>query len=392
MITQFHLSTKLIFGPDSIKCLGTESRRLGRKAMIVTGRKSSRRTGLLDRVTHDLQANGVAALVYDKVEPNPRVSTVDEGAMLARKERVDMIIGLGGGSAMDAAKGIAVASSNSRSIWDYIIGEAEVKGDVPPIIQVPTVAASGSEANQWAVITNWDIHEKRTLLGQQNYAAVSIIDPKLTLTLPEKATAQGGVDLFAHLVEPYLTATEPTPVTDAFLEAEMRLVVKYLPRVLDNLQDLEGRTVLSWVSPLCCSQFLDIGGGLGVTPAHSLEHAVSAFYDIAHGDGLAAILIGWMKYIQPKKEQRFVSLGLNVFGETDAVKALEKWLEKINMRLRLRDFGFNLEQAVKMGENSRRTSLAFSPQKGVSSDYEWYVNHPDYLRPDEAVKVYKLSY
>lgn len=392
MIIKFHLPTKLIFGSGSLERLGVEARELGQKAILVTGRSSMRRTGVIDKVVHNLRANGVSALVYDRVESNPRVSTVDEGAKLAREEEVELVIGMGGGSTMDAAKGIAVASSGSKSIWDYIVDKTQVEGPVPPIIQVPTVAASGSEANQWAVVTNWEIHEKRTLVSPFAFARVSIIDPTLTITLPKKPTSQAGIDIFAHIVEPYLTATTPTALTDSLLEAQMRLVVEYLPKVLNKLDDIEARSTLSWIAFLTCSQFLDLGGGVGVTPAHTLEHGLSAYFDIAHGDGLAAVLPSWMRYILPTKQERLQSLGRNVFGQTDGIEATEQWLEKMDMKLRLRELGIDPKYFEEMATNAVSTSLAASPQSSVTVDYTWYRNHPDYLDAAAAVQIYKESY
>ena len=195
-ITKFYLPIKIIFGSGALAQLGSEAGKIGQRAILVTGSTSMRKAGALDRVTQDLKANGVNVSVFDKVEPNPRVSTVDEGSKIARREKADLIIGFGGGSAMDAAKAIALASSGTESIWRYVEAQAEVKGPVPSLILVPTVAASGSEANNGAVITNWDTHEKMVLTSPHFFAKVSIVDPDLTLTLPEKPTAQGGVDIF----------------------------------------------------------------------------------------------------------------------------------------------------------------------------------------------------
>ena len=164
MISTFLLPTKLIFGPGSLARLGSEAKKKGRKALVVTGTTNMRKTGLLDRVIQDLKDNDLEAFVFDKVEPNPRASTVDEGAKMAREKGVDLIIGLGGGSAMDAAKAIKTASSGTEPIWSYITGETAVKKPpMPSLILVPTIAASGSEASIVAVILNWESHEKRAL-------------------------------------------------------------------------------------------------------------------------------------------------------------------------------------------------------------------------------------
>ena len=343
MITTFHLPTRIIFGSGSIKQLGVEAGKLGRKAMLVTGRSSVRQAGLLDRVVKDLKDNGVAALVFDKVVPNPRTTTIDEGAGMVRQEGIDLVIGLGGGSAMDTAKGIVLASSGTKPFWDYIVTDIKVSGAVLPLILVPTIAASGSEANFFASITNWQTQEKRALLSPYVFPKVSIVDPELTLTLPQKQTATGGVDIFCHVVENYITAGEPSPVTDGIMETVMRTVVVFLPEVLQRLDDIEARTQLSWASTIACSQFLSLGGGYGQRTCHSISNPLSGYCDIAHGDCLAALLPAWMRFTLPVKPERFHSLGKNVFGEADGIAATEKWLERVGMKLRLSDLGVEPE-------------------------------------------------
>ena len=379
MITTFHLPTKIIFGTGSIAQLGVEARRIGQKAILVTGSSSMRQTGVLDRVIHDLKANGVDTVTFDKVEPNPRASTVDEGARMARDSGIDLVIGLGGGSAMDAAKGIVLASTGTEPIWHYIEAEVEIMGRVPSLILVPTVAASGSESNSGAVITNWETHEKSVLVSPHLFAKVSIVDPELTLTLPEKPTAQGGVDIFCHLVECYLTTMRPSPLTDGIMETAMRLVVASLPQVLTRLDDIEARTQLSWTSTIACSQFATLGGGNGSMTLHGIEHPLSGYYDIAHGDGLAALLPAWMRYTLPVKQERFYSLGRNVFGETDGLLATEKWLEKVGMKLRLRNLGIEPGRIEEMANCAVRTA-------------PWLKEHPRLLDAAPTARIYQDSY
>jgi alcohol dehydrogenase class IV len=378
-ITRFHLPTKIIFGSGSLAEIGSEARKMGQRAILVTGSASMRKTGVLDRVTKDLKAKGVNVSVFDRVEPNPRTSTVDEGSRIARQEKADLIIGLGGGSAMDAAKGITLASSATQPIWYYVEAKAAVTEPAPSLILVPTVAGSGSEANNGAVITDWDTHEKRVLESPYFFARVSIVDPELTLTLPEKPTAQGGVDIFCHLAECYLTAAEPSPLTDGILETAMRLVVESLPHVLASPSDIEARTRLSWASTIACSQFVELGGGDGSMTLHGIEHPLSGYYDIAHGDGLAALLPAWMRYTFPVKSERFYSLGKRVFGETDGILATERWLEGIRMKLRLRSLAVELERLEELAACAVRTA-------------SWLKYHPGLLDTATIKQLYENSF
>jgi len=378
MITTFYLPTKIVFGSGSIEQLGQEAKEIGRKAMIVTY-PDIRRIGLLDRVLEDLKANGVDTLAFEEVEPNPHSSTVDKGAGIARSENIDLIIGLGGGSAMDAAKGIALASSGTESIWNYVGARVEVKGPVRPLIQVPTMAGTGSEANAGAVITNWETHEKVGIGNPSLFAKVAIVDPEVTLTVPKKQTAAGGADIFSHLVEYYLMPEAPLPLNDNIREAIIRVVVKYLPQVLARLDDIEARTQLSWASTIAMSQLARLGGSTGAMTCHSIEHAVSGLYDITHGDGLAALLPTWMRHILPARKDRLDSLGKNVFGKTDGILATEEWLEKVGMKLRLRELGCKLEQAEEIADITVRTAGRLHM-------------HPRTLDAEAIAQIYRDSY
>ena len=362
-----HVPTKLVFGTGSINELGKEARQLGKKVMVVTY-PDIRRVGLLDKIMADLKANKLKVLVFEKVQPNPRSSTVDEGASLVRKEKVDLLIGLGGGSAMDSAKAIAVASTKDEPFWPRAlsgISESEVMDTIPSIIQVPTLAGTGSEMNNAVVITNWEAREKRPITSSLMAAKVAIVDPELTLTVPKKQTAQGGVDIFTHLAEPYVLLEKSAPVNDGIREHLMRTVVKYLPQVLVKPDNIEARTQLSWVSTIAMCPLSALGGGrYRGYHCHNIEHGVSALYDVAHADGLAALMPTFMRHISPVRKERIETLGKNVFGTADGIRATEGWLESVGMKLRLRDLGCKLEDAEEVANIVLRTcpfSLEVSP-------------------------------
>jgi len=379
MITAFHLPTRIIFGVGSLSQLGAEARELGQKAMLVTGLGSMRRTGVLDRVVGGLRSNGVDTLVFDKVVPNPHTSTIDEGAKMARQEGVELIIGLGGGSAMDTAKGIVLASTGTKPIWDYIGTDIKVSGPLLPLILVPTMAATGSEANGGASITKRETREKAYIFTPYMFPKVSIIDPELTLTVPKKQTATGGVDIFCHAVEGYITTQEPSMVNDGIIEAVLRTVVELLPKVLDKLDDIGMRTELSWASTIACSQLIALGSGYGPRTCHSISNFLGGYYDVAHGDCLAAILPVWMRYTLPVRAERFHALGKNVFGEEDGIAATEKWLEKVGRRLRLRDLGVEPERFEEIAASCIRTD----PRTKA---------HPIVLDVDAIKRIYQDSY
>jgi len=378
-ISRFYLPTRFIIGQGSFAQAGKESSRLGKTALLVTGSKSMRKTGVLDKIIALLNAEGVKAIIFDKAEPNPRASTIDAGAKIARENGVDHVIGLGGGSAMDTAKCIALASCGSDSIFNYFKGTATNRSKALPIMLIPTVAASGSEANNGAVFTNWETHEKVPLMHPLLYPACSIVDPALTLTLPIKPTAQGGVDIFCHIVENYVTAANSTLINDAIRESSMKTVVLALPAVLNKLDDINEREKLTWASTIACSQFAGLGGGTGVMTLHGIEHPLSGEYDVAHGDGLATLLIEWMKNVYPDRKKRFELLGKNVFGEPDGISATEKWLKLVGMDHRLSHLGAKEADFDKLADNAIRSA-------------SWIKHHPSPLDIAAIVSIYKKSY
>ena len=343
MTTNFQLTTALIFGNGSINNLAQEAAKLGHKALIVTY-PDIERIGLLDKVVKDLKEKNIEVVIFDKVQCNPRTTTVDEGAEFARKVKPDLFIGLGGGSVMDTTKGIAITSTGTAPVWDYALHRASPQGPIHPIIQVPTIAGTGSEMNPSAVLTNWESHVKMSLGGfPALQAKVAIVDPALTLTVPMKQIKAGGVDILSHLIEYYLTDTTPSPLTDGISETGMRMVVEYLPKAIAHPEDLKARTELSWASTVAMSKIARLGGGGGVMTCHSIEHALSGYYDITHGEGLVALLPVWMRHFYKINNSRFSSLGKNVFGKKDGLKETELFLDNIGMRLKLGDLGCRLE-------------------------------------------------
>ena len=380
MTMTFHLPTKIIFGVGCIKQLGMEAGNLGKKAIMVTGQTSLRRSGLLDKVVQDLNSNRVEVIVFDRVVPNPRSSTIDEGAKLVREQGIDLLIGMGGGSAIDSAKGIRLASTGTRPIWGYIsASEIQLSQPLPPLILVPTMAATGSEANHFASITNWEKREKRGLASPHLFPTLSIVDPELTLSVPPQQTAQGGVDIFCHAVESYITASESSLITDGITETVMRVVVMNLPKVLKRPDDIIARAELSWASTIACSQLLYLGGGYGQRTCHSISNYFSGYYDIAHGDSLAAVLPAWMRYTLPVRQEKLRSLGRNVFGGEDGIAATEKWLKQVGMRKRLRDFGVEPEHFEEFAASCMRTDARTKA-------------HPRPLDVYAIKKIYEESY
>ena len=377
MIITIGIPEKVVFGPGSLNQLGDEAKALGKKRAMIVTYPDIRKVGLLDRVTKQLEKADIKnPIVFEKVMPNPRVTMVDEGAAIARNAKVDLIIGLGGGSAMDSAKVIALASTGTKSIWEYR-GDRSPVNNAPLMMQIPTMAGTGSEMNSAGVITDWENTHEKTSVGNPAFLAkVVIVDPELTLTLPKRQTAAGGLDILTHLAEFYLTEPESLPINDGFKETLMKVVVKYLPIVLKKPDDIDARTQLSWASTCAMSGLARIGGTQGTMSCHGMEEAMSGRFDIVHGEGLAAIFPSWIRNIEPARKERNRMFARNVFGRTDVdgATACEDWLASIGMKLRLRDLGFDLAYADEVGAialNQPRTRNNPVPlnAKGVGDIY-----------------------
>ena len=351
----FQLPTKIYFGPGKINNIGKYLKPVGKKALIVTGKSSMRKLGVLDKVANLLKKARIESVVFEGIEPNPRHTTCDKAAALARDEGCDFVIGLGGGSAMDAAKGIAITAKTGHSVWDYVYSgpdKPQRRIDIAlPIVCIPTVAATGSEADSGGIISNWETHEKTGIWGPVLFPTLSIVDPELTTTCPPDYTADGGVDIITHVMESYFTSTAKAYLQDRLTEAVIKTVMKYLPRAMKNGSDIEARTHLSWSSTVALSGLVNSGRG-GYYPLHALEHVVSAHYDISHGLGLALLLPALMDYTVSARPEKFIEMGENIFGlrlDTEdpdhaariSIDAMKGWLASIGRLLTFTDLGID---------------------------------------------------
>lgn len=371
--TVFQTPIKLVFGEGTVEKAGEEAALLGTRAMVVIGGSSAKKTGLLDKVLADLKGHGVDAMVFEGVTPNPRSSTVDEAAAVAAKNNIDLIIGLGGGSVMDASKAITLAYSGGRPVFEYYTGAADPRTVKPKaaLMLICTMAATGSEFNNWAVVTDWETHEKRAIGTPIYYPSTSIVDPALTLSMPVNQVAKGGVDIFLHVMENYITHQGGAPMADALREAIMKTAVDWLPPSVKDPSNLEARSNLSWASTLACSQIITLGGGLGYRPIHLIEHPVSGYFDVSHGDGLSALLPAWLRQSMDARGDRIAKIGKNVFGvEKNVVDAVEKWLDSVGMKMTLRQLGVTEDKFEAMAKTAIETSRGFLAKDAVHNSVE----------------------
>lgn len=351
----FQLPTKIIFGKGEFSKLGEEAKGLGRKALIVTGKRFAKESGLLENTQEMLKKSSIDYVVFSEVEPNPESETIDRGGRIARENGVDFIIGLGGGSVIDASKGIATVAVSSKHIWDYC--ERPPKEKVPvhtlPIIAVVTVAATGSEADSGSVITNSETREKRGFFGFSNFPRVSIVDPMLTISIPQKQTMDGVLDMFIHIFESYLSSKANAPVSDRIAEGLMGEAMKQGKIVFSDLKNIEAREALSWISTLALSGFPNAGRS-GPFPVHKLEHPISGIYpQISHGRGLAILLPSFLYHTREIHAGRLKLFGKEIFSTDSPSKVIERivhWMKNLNTFESLKDYNVSKENLKRFAE------------------------------------------
>lgn len=285
----YHSPTKLHFGvgvgavadhmADELTSSGCKT------ALVVTGGGSVRRNGALDAVLKALEAAGVRAVEISGIEPNPRVTSVDRATALCRAEGVDLVVAVGGGSTMDASKAICAAAGHDGPAWDLVLDNSLVT-DALPLMTVNTIAATGSEYDNSAVISNIETNEKLPLASDLLWPVVSFIDPAYTITVLARQTVAGSCDTMSHFMEQYFVK-DISPVAEGLIEGILRTVIRNTPVVLENPGDLDARSELLWASTLGCNGIAALGSQASGWPCHAIEHEVSARYDITHGLGLA---------------------------------------------------------------------------------------------------------
>lgn len=313
---EYNNPTRLIFAAGALARLGEVTGLHGKRALLVTGGGSIKRSGVFDRAVASLKLAGVTMAECSGVEPNPRITTVRRGAKIARDEGCDVIIALGGGSTMDAAKVMAAAFYYDGDPWDMIYhGQAEphVPTRALPVITVPTLAATGSEMNMGAVISNEETTEKSFVQAECLYPVVALVDPELTVSVPRDQTAYGICDIITHVTEGYFNGVDGTPIQDRFAEGVILTAMEYGLKTLEDGEDLEARAQVQWASIVALNGWVNAGTNGGF-PVHMIEHTLSAYHDITHGAGLAVVNPSWMRFAARHRPEKFVQFAERIFG------------------------------------------------------------------------------
>ncbi|RHW36839.1 iron-containing alcohol dehydrogenase [Lysinibacillus yapensis] len=330
----FYNPVRLHFGKGQIEQLKQELPKFGRNILVVYGGGSIKKSGLYDEVMAILEELKMNVFEIGGVEPNPRVETARKGIEICKKESIDLILAVGGGSVIDCTKLIAAGAKIDEDAWNIVIKKVQVT-DALPFGTILTLAATGSEMNSASVISNEQTKEKYGWGSPYVFPTFSILDPTYTFTVPKNHTVYGMVDIMSHVFEQYFHDATNTPVTDEMCEGVLRTVINTAPKLLEDLENYELRETILLAGTVGLNGFLSIGSR-GDWATHNIEHSVSAVYDIPHGGGLAIIFPNWMKHNVSVNPERFAQLAVRVFHvNPDGKSAEQVALEGID---RLREF------------------------------------------------------
>ena len=344
----FYSPTYFVFGKDQENNTGKYVRRFGgTKVLIHYGGGSVIRSGLLDRVKASLAAEGIGFVELGGVKPNPRSGLVYEGIELCKREKVDFVLAVGGGSTIDSAKAIAFGALYDGDFWDFYSGKRVEQA--LPVGTVLTIAAAGSEGSNGSVITKEEGMLKRSAGGDALRPVFSILNPALTQTLPAYQTACGITDIMAHLFERYFTNTQDVEVTDRLIEGLLQTMIHEAPKVIANPNNYQARANIMWAGMMAHNNCCGVGRDQDWA-SHNMEHELSALYDCAHGAGLAVVFPAWMEYTMHHDVMRFAQIANRVWGcamdfqnpEITAkagIKALRNFLRAIGMPQTLAEVG-----------------------------------------------------
>ena len=374
----FYSPTYFVFGRGREAEAGTYVKKFGgSRVLVLYGGQSAKKSGLLDRVRASLTGAGLHTAELGGVKPNPRSGLVYEGIDLCRKEGIDFLLAVGGGSVIDTAKAIAIGVPYEGDFWDFFSGKVPEKA--LPVGTVLTIAASGSEGSPDSIITNEKTLDKNSAEADCLRPCFSILDPALTESLPPYQTACGVTDIMAHAFERYFTNTEDVEVTDRLLESVLLTMLHEGPRVMANPHDYGARANIMWAGMVCHNDMMGVGRKQDWN-SHHLEHVLSALYDCAHGAGLAVIMPAWMRYCADHHDGlRMAQMAVRVFGcqmdfadprrtALEGIAAFRAFLKSIGMPLTFAEIGADPADIPKLVEMNHVGGGVTGGYVGLTSD------------------------
>ncbi len=381
---------KVTFGIGAINCIGEEVSKYGKNALLVSYNDVHFFSGVIETIHNSLKQNGVNVKDYFNVTANPTIKQAKQGIVLCKENKIDVVIGLGGGSVMDCAKVIAAGVDYDYDLTDMILfSHSNTKQKLPktalPTIMIPTLPATGSEMNPTAVISNEETNKKSYIWSPGClYPKVAIMDPKLTENLPQYQTACGAIDTIAHIAESYFNSCDGNlDLQDRMQEGVIKAVLENLPVVMENPSNLQARGVMMWASSIALNGWL-LSGTYGWAPMHQMGHVLSARYNATHGATLACMMLAWLRFfVNRENNKRYTQFADRIFSEsiTNAVLTFEKYIRKYGVQTRISEFGV-LESDI---------DTMVSDVVEVSFNAEGVLGSNPVLTKDEVKEIFLLS-
>ncbi len=376
----FNNPTKVIFGRGKIAGIGRELKGDGvKKVLMVAGGGSIKRNGVYEQTVESLKSNGIEWVELWGITPNPRLSKVHEGIKLAREEECEAVLAVGGGSVIDASKGIAAGIPYEGDVWDFYVGGPP--SEVYPIYDILTISATGTEMNGNSVVTKDETLEKKGMHGAPlTNPRTSIIDPSVQFSLPPKQTVYGAIDAITHVAEFYFNGSKELNFPDRLCESLIRTIIDSTDILLDNPEDYDARAELAWSATMALNGMTAVGRGRGDWASHQIEHALSAIYDIPHGAGLAIILPSVLEYNMDIHRDKIEQFGERVFGEKEDAEIVLETLRNMYVEwgapVTLSDAGIPEEDIPKIASNG---SIGYP------------IGHPKALNKEDVEAILRLS-
>ncbi|MDY4668510.1 MAG: iron-containing alcohol dehydrogenase [Oliverpabstia sp.] len=351
---EYFTPTKVVFGKNAEEKTGELIKAQGcKKVLVHYGGNSAKKSGLLDRICASLEKERISYVTLGGVVPNPHLSKVHEGIELCKKEGVDFILAVGGGSVIDSGKAIGYGVANEGEVWDFY-AKKRIPEACLPVGAVLTIAAAGSEMSDSSVITNEEGWLKRGCNNNLCRCRFAVMNPELTYTLPSYQTASGCVDIMMHTMERYFTREEDTALTDGIGEALLRTVMESAQTLVEEPENYDARAQVMWASSLSHNGLTGCGT-VGDWSCHQLEHELGGMFDVAHGAGLAAVWGSWARYVYKEKPERFAQFAVNVMGVTNdfsdpektalmGIRKMEEFYRSIQMPTNIRELGVELTE------------------------------------------------
>lgn len=357
----FYSPTEFVFGKDRENEVGKYVKKFGGSRVLVHfGSGSAVRSGLLDKVKKSLESENIFYTELGGVKPNPRDTLVYEGIEICRRDNIDFILSVGGGSCIDSAKAIAIGACYEGDFWDFYTDKAEIRACLP-VGTVLTIAAAGSEGSGASVITQENTRLKRDAGSDLMRPKFSILNPLLTCTLPAYQTACGAADIMAHVFERYFTNTPEVEITDRLCEAVLLTMIKETPRAIAEPDNYDARANIMWAGTVAHNDIIGVGRSQDWN-SHAIEHELSGMYDVAHGAGLAVIMPAWMEFVMHHNVMKFAQMAVRVFGcemnferpeltAKEVIRAFRSFLHSIGLPVNLKELGAKEEDIPALVKN-----------------------------------------